>query len=173
MTVQSTQAISPCGICGESIKGCARNWTGSWVEQKLTNPAKDHSAIQCEHCGALICRKCEAKNKLWNIFSGYDKSICPKCSQPMNLKTIFVRENYDPKAVFLEDARSSLNSIFLLIVASIVIIVFIVMIGIFLGQSNVGVISLIGVVLFYFTFRFLTRGSGIGGLLKFAAFSKE
>jgi hypothetical protein len=172
MTTQTDQATKQCGVCGEVVIGSERDWAGNWAGQNLINPHKDHAAIRCKNCNVLICKKCEAKNKLWNDWSGYDKSICPKCTQPIHLKTIIVRENYDPKTVFLENSKSSINTTLVVVIVGIIVIVLIAIAGIFFRSSNFGLISLIGVLVFAFAIRLVSK-SGIGDLLKFSGNSSK
>jgi uncharacterized OB-fold protein len=71
-----------CSICGKSVKGIEIPWKR--YHGNIDVVSKYLIGIHCQNCGAAFCGTKHKKELQYKLRDEYERSICPKCKEPLN-----------------------------------------------------------------------------------------
>ncbi len=77
-----------CALCQAHLEGDAYLWQDYAKSPSLTALV----GSQCQHCGSVFCNNKHGDQLKFSVWSGWQKTICPKCGQPFGPSKALVRQ---------------------------------------------------------------------------------
>lgn len=78
-----------CSLCNKTLIGKECDW-GTY-NQNITEYMKYLIGFQCSKCNSSFCLKGHKKALQFNLWSGYEKSLCPQCGTPLREGLVLLR----------------------------------------------------------------------------------
>ena len=91
-----------CSMCNKPLEGVQCDWPT--YKKNLGQYVKYVIGYRCGSCGASFCHAGHRKELKFNIWSGFEKSPCPRCGTPLNagyvlLKTVADKPKTTPRSL--------------------------------------------------------------------------
>lgn len=78
-----------CSLCNKTLVGKECDW-GTY-KQNITEYLKYLIGFQCSKCNSSYCLIGHKKALQFNLWSGYEKSLCPQCGTPLREGVVLLR----------------------------------------------------------------------------------
>lgn len=78
-----------CSLCNKTLEGKKCDW--ETYKQNITEYMKYAIGFQCSKCNSSYCKTGHKKALQFNLWSGYEKSPCPRCGTPLRAGMVLLR----------------------------------------------------------------------------------
>ena len=78
-----------CSLCNKTLEGKKCDW--ETYKKNIAEYMKYSIGFQCNHCNSSYCLTGHKKALQFNLWSGYEKSLCPRCGTPLRAGIVLLR----------------------------------------------------------------------------------